>query len=47
MKKMSCDLCEVTARGETFEDWMKALMPHYIEAHRDVMENGDEQGRHA
>ncbi len=46
MKTLKCDLCEVTAEGETFEAWMKALMPHYMQAHPDVMKNakeGDEQ----
>ena len=46
MKILKCDLCEVTAEGETFEAWMKALMPHYMQAHADVMKNakeGDEQ----
>ena len=37
MKTLKCDLCEVTAEGETFEAWMEALKPHYIEAHADVM----------
>ena len=37
MKTMKCDLCEVTAKGETFEEWMEALKPHYKEAHSDVM----------
>jgi len=37
MKTVKCDLCEVTAEGETFEEWMKALRPHYMEAHADVM----------
>ena len=35
---MKCDLCEVTADGETFEQWMMALMPHYMEAHADTMQ---------
>jgi len=39
MKTLKCDLCEVTAEGETFEDWMKALHPHYMEAHADVMKD--------
>lgn len=38
MKTLSCDMCDATAQGETFEDWMKALMPHYQEAHSEVME---------
>lgn len=37
MKKLKCDLCEATAEGETFEAWMQALMPHYMDAHKDVM----------
>jgi len=37
MKTLKCDLCDVTADGETFEDWMTALRPHYGEAHADVM----------
>ncbi len=37
MTTLSCDLCDATAQGETFEAWMKALMPHYMEAHADVM----------
>lgn len=37
MKTLKCDLCEVTAQGETFEDWMQNLMPHYMQAHADVM----------
>jgi hypothetical protein len=37
MKTLPCDLCEVTAQGETFEEWMNALMPHYMNAHADIM----------
>lgn len=37
MKTLQCDLCAVTAEGETFEAWMKALMPHYMQAHADVL----------
>ena len=37
MKTLKCDLCEVTAEGETFDAWMKALMPHYMQVHADVM----------
>jgi len=39
MKTLKCDLCDVTADGETFEEWMNALRPHYMEAHADVMNN--------
>ena len=37
MKSLSCDLCEHKAQANTFEEWMMALMPHYMEAHADVM----------
>ena len=37
MKTLKCDLCEATAEGDTFESWMKALMPHYMETHPEVM----------
>ncbi len=39
MKTLTCDLCTVTAQGETFEDWMEALKPHYMTAHADVMQD--------
>ena len=41
MKTLKCDLCEVTAQGETFEEWMKALKPHYMAAHPEVMKESD------
>ena len=37
MKTLKCDLCDYEAGGETFEEWMNALKPHYAEAHADVM----------
>ena len=37
MKTLTCDLCDHEAQGETFEAWMEALKPHYMEAHADVM----------
>jgi len=35
MKTLKCDLCEETASGETFKDWMNAS--HCMEGHADVM----------
>ena len=43
MKTVKCDLCDTTAEGETFEDWMKALRPHYMEAHADVMSSHNKE----
>ena len=37
MKKLKCDLCDHETQGETFEEWMNALKPHYAEAHAEVM----------
>jgi hypothetical protein len=39
MKTLKCDLCDVTAEGETFEVWMEALKPHYFSVHSDVMKD--------
>lgn len=38
-KTVSCDLCDEVAEGETFEEWMQALYPHYASAHPEVMSN--------
>lgn len=37
MKTVKCDLCAETAQGETFDEWMKALYPHYVKAHPEIM----------
>ena len=37
MKTLKCDLCNHEETAETFDTWMKALMPHYMQAHADVM----------
>ena len=39
MKTLKCDLCDYVAQGETFEQWLNALKPHYAEVHADVMES--------
>ena len=39
MKTLKYDLCEAAVQGETFEEWMNALKPHYMEAHADVMKD--------
>lgn len=38
MKTLTCDMCDFEAQGETFEDWMNALKPHYATAHMDFMQ---------
>lgn len=42
MKKLKCDLCDHETQGETFEQWMEALKPHYAEAHMDFMKKQSE-----
>lgn len=37
MKTMKCDVCDVTAKGETFDEWCMALLPHYKEAHPEII----------
>ena len=37
MKTLTCDMCNHEAEGETFEEWMDALKPHYMEAHPEVI----------
>jgi len=44
MKTLKCDLCEVTVEGETFEEWMEALKPHYGVAHARVMNDSSKTG---
>ena len=39
MKTLTCDLCEATAEGKTFEEWMEALKPHYSKAHAEFMKD--------
>lgn len=39
MKTVKCDICDHEAQGETFEEWMNALKPHYAEAHAEVMQS--------
>jgi len=42
MKTLKCDLCDHEAQGETFEEWMNNLKPHYAEAHADFMKQKGE-----
>jgi len=44
MKTLKCDLCDVTAQGEVFEEWMHNLQPHYMEAHPEVMSDPSKAG---
>ncbi len=37
MKTLKCDLCDHEEKAETFEGWMRALAPHYTQAHAEIM----------
>jgi hypothetical protein len=43
MKTLKCDLCEAMAEGETFEEWMRALLPHYMQSHNEVIKNSTKE----
>lgn len=43
MKTLKCDLCDHEAQGETFEEWMEAMKPHYAEAHAGFMQQQGEK----
>ena len=45
MKILKCDMCDYEAQGETFEEWMEALKPHYAKAHADFMKQKGEQSK--
>ncbi|PIR58868.1 MAG: hypothetical protein COU69_03235 [Candidatus Pacebacteria bacterium CG10_big_fil_rev_8_21_14_0_10_56_10] len=38
MKTLKCDLCDHQAQGETFDEWMEEMKPHYAKAHADFMQ---------
>ena len=37
MKSLKCDMCDHEESAETFDAWMEALKPHYMQAHPEVM----------
>ena len=45
MKTITCIDCEEQFSGETQEELMKAMMPHYGSVHKDLMERGTEEGK--
>ena len=47
MKKITCVDCDEQFEGETKEEAMKAMHPHYMEAHKDVMAAANEEKKKA
>lgn len=44
MKSLKCDLCQFEARGETFDDWFKAMHAHWEAMHADIMAEKQKTG---
>lgn len=40
---MKCLDCEKTFQAETPDDMMKAMMPHYMADHKDIMDAGTDE----
>lgn len=45
MKKIQCLDCDTMFDAENKEDALKQMHPHYMEAHQDVMKDGNEEKR--
>jgi len=45
MKEIKCLDCNETFKGNSPEEVMKAMMPHYMSDHKDVMANGTEESK--
>ena len=45
MKTLKCDMCDYQAKGNTFEEWMNTLKPHYGEVHADQMKQMAEMSK--
>ena len=45
MKTITCIDCDKQFSGETKEEAMKAMHPHYMEDHKDVMANANEENK--
>ena len=43
MRKIKCLDCDKEFSGETKEEIMAFMMPHYMEDHKDVMSSGTEE----
>ncbi|MCA9354243.1 MAG: DUF1059 domain-containing protein [Candidatus Kaiserbacteria bacterium] len=43
MKTIACLDCSQQFSGETPEEVMQAMMPHYMVDHKEVMEGGNEE----
>ncbi len=41
MKRLECDVCDVTFEAEDFEGWFKQMMPHYMADHANIMKQNE------
>ena len=47
MKEITCYDCEKVFRSETSEDMLNQLHAHYMEVHKEIITNVDEEGKKA
>lgn len=47
MKELKCLDCEKTFKAENPDGMMKAMMPHYMEDHKDIMKGTGDEGKDA
>lgn len=45
MKTITCIDCDMQFSGETQEELMQNMHPHYMESHKDVMAGANEEKR--
>jgi len=45
MKEMKCLDCDETFKAESSEEMMKAMMPHYMSDHKELMAKGTEEDK--
>ena len=45
MKKFKCIDCDETFEGETPDETMKLMMPHYMSEHKEIMDAGTEESK--
>jgi uncharacterized C2H2 Zn-finger protein len=47
MKEMKCPDCDKIFKANSPDEMMKAMHPHYMEDHAEIVKNGDEEQRKA
>ena len=45
MKEMKCLDCEESFKADSPDEMMKAMMPHYMQAHKEMMEGQNSESK--